>query len=194
MIDAKVTGIREALNALAKFDKELVKELRQDLAKVARPLTIAIRSNIPTSSPIVGRKGGSFNHNGRTGWPKSSGDIKIKTKLNTSRSRRGLQQAGVKISIINAGVEIADMAGSANKVRTSGRTRSYRKGNVIMSHRLNGQGRFMIEALNQTGRGRASRYIYPVVEKYVDTITMEIEKTVQEAIIKGNQRLAKKVQ
>lgn len=194
MIEAKVVGIREALNTLAKFDKDLVKELRQDLAKVSSPLISEIRSNIPSYPNIRG-----FNHNGRTAWPQSVGDVKIKTKLNTSRTRRGLQQSTVKISIINAGLQIADFAGNRNEIKTSGRTRSYRKGNVIMSHRLNGQGRFMIERLNETGIGRLnkvrrSRYIYPVVEKYVDTITMEIEKTVQQAIIKGNERLKKKVQ
>jgi hypothetical protein len=185
MIEVEVKGIREALNTLAKFDKELVRELRNDLAKVAGPLTVRIRSSIPAYPPIRG-----FKHGGRTAWP--TGPVKIKTKLNTSRSRRGIQKALVVISVQNAGVEIADMAGRANKPKSSGRSRSYVKGSVIMDHRLNGQGKSMIEALSQTGRGKASRYVYSAVEKYQNTITMEIEKTIAEAIIKGNQRLQQK--
>jgi hypothetical protein len=185
MIEVEVKGLREALNTLARFDKELVRELRLDLAQVAGPLTTAIRSNIPTYPPIRG-----FKHGGRTAWPTSP--VKIKTKLNTSRSRRGMQKALVVISVENAGVEIADMAGRKNKVRTSGVSRSYVKGSVIMDHRLSGQGKSMIEALSQTGRGKASRYIYSAVEKYEKTITMEIEKTIALAIIKGNQRLQQK--
>ena len=50
MIDVEVRGVREALNTLAQFDKELVKELRIDLAQVAGPLTTAIRGSIPILS------------------------------------------------------------------------------------------------------------------------------------------------
>lgn len=186
MIEVDVKGLRETINILSKFDKELTKELRQDLAKVSAPLVTAIRSNIPTYPPIRG-----FKHSGRTAWP--TGPVKITTKLNTSKSRRGLEKTLVKISVINGGVEIADMAGKRNNIKTSGQTRSYHKGSVIMSHKLSGQGKYMIEALSQTGRGRASRYIYPVVEKFKDTITMEVEKTIFKFITKGNERLKKKV-
>lgn len=186
MIEVEVRGLRETINILSRFDKELTKELRQDLAKVSAPLVTAIRSNIPSYPPIRG-----FKHSGRTAWP--TGPVKIQTKLNTSRSRRGLEKTLVKISIINAGVEIADMAGQRNDVKTSGQSRSYAKGSVIMNHRLNSQGKYMIDALSQTGRGKASRYIYPVVEKFKDTITMEVEKTIFKFVTKGNERLKKRV-
>lgn len=187
----EVRGVREALNTLSKFDKELVQELRRDLAKVSAPLTQRIRDAIPSSAPIIG-----FNHNGRTGWPKKQ--IQIKTKLNTSTGRRRLFSSTVRIVITNAGVQIADFAGSRNKVNTSGETRAYAKGGVIMRHRLNNQGKFMIEALSQTGIGKLgnkyrSRYVWPTVDKYKDTITIEIDKTVQDAIIRGNERLRQKV-
>lgn len=185
MLEVEVIGIRQALNTLARFDKELVKELRIDLAKVAAPLSAKIKSNIPTSAPIRG-----FRHNGRTAWP--TGPVSVRTKLNTSASRRGLAKAMAVISVTNAGVEIADMAGRRNKIKSSGSSRSYVKGNVIMDHRINRQGAYMIQALSQTGRGRASRYIYPVVEKFKSTITMEIDKTIQQAILKGNERLKQK--
>lgn len=190
-VDVEVKGIREALNTLARFDKELVKELRQDLAKVSAPLTQRIRDAIPSSAPTIG-----FNHNGRTGWPKKQ--VQIRTNLNTSVGRRRLFSSTVRIIITNAGVQIADFAGNRNKIKTSGNTRAYAKGGVIMTHKINNQGKFLIEALNQTGIGRLggkyrSRYVWPTVDKYKDTITIEIDKTVQEAIIRGNERLKQKV-
>jgi hypothetical protein len=186
MISTEVTGIREALNTLAKFDKELTKELRLDLAKVAQPLTSAILARIPTHPPIRG-----FDHKGRTSWPTKP--VKVRTKLNTSTSFRQMRTSTVKIIISNGGVEIADMAGKRNDIKYSGMTRAYAKGSVIMSHRINGQGKSMIQALSSTGVGRASRYVYPAVDKYRDTITMEIDKTVQQAIKIGSERLKQRV-
>lgn len=186
MIEYNVVGIREAIITLNKLDKKIVKDLRMDLAIAARPMVAAIRSNIPTSAPIRG-----FAHNGRTAWPKTA--PKISTQLSTGRNRRGLQRSTVRIIMKNAGVEIADMAGRANKVKSSGMSRAYVRGGVIMRHRLNNQGRYMIDALSQTGYGRASRYVYPAVEKYMPTVQANVEKTIMSAIIEGNQELQKRI-
>lgn len=187
MIEFDVKGIREAITTIGKLDKTLVKDLRLDIAMAARPMVNAIRSNIPTSAPIRG-----FNHQGRTGWPKTQ--PRITTSLNTSRTRRGLQRSTVRVVIKNAGVEIADMAGKTNKIR-SGMSRAYVKKNtrVIQRHKLNNQGKYMIEALNQTGYGRASRYVYPAVDRFKPTIEANIEKTIAAFIINSNQELMKRV-
>jgi hypothetical protein len=182
----KVLGINQSIAVLNRLDRELIKELRKDLALAASPLVNAIKSNIPTYAPIRG-----FNHNGRTGWPKKP--IKLQVRLTTSRSKRRQRTETVKIILNNAGVQIADMAGKRNSVKRSGSSRAYAKGNVIMRHKLNGQGEKMIEALSQTGRGRASRYVYPAVDKYAERIRMQIDRTVESAIIRGSQELNKKV-
>jgi hypothetical protein len=49
----------------------------------------------------------------------------------------------------------------------------------------------MIEALNRIGK--ASRFVYPVVEKYKKTIIEQIDKTIADAIIKGNENLKRKI-
>lgn len=186
IVNTKVLGINESIAILNKYQKDVIKDLRKDLVQVATPLTNAIRANIPDSAPIRG-----FNHNGRTAWPKRP--VKLQVKLLTTRSRRRQQTETVKIIMTNAGVQIADMAGKRNAIKRSGYTRAYAKGNVIMRHRLNGQGKYMIDALSQTGYGRASRYIWPAVEKFEDRITMEIDKTIEKSIILGNQKLQKRV-
>jgi len=185
-INEKVLGVNQSIAVLNQFDRQIVKDLRKDLSLAASPLVNAIRANIPTSAPIRG-----FSHNGRTAWPKRP--VKLQVKLLTSRSKRRQRSETVKIILTNAGVQIADLAGKKNDVKTSGTTRAYAKGNVIMRHKLNGQGKFMIDALNQTGRGRASRYIWPVVDKYKERITMEINQTIESAIIRGSAELNKKV-
>lgn len=185
-INQKVLGINESIAVLNQLDRQLVIDLRKDLALAASPLVNAIRANIPTSAPIRG-----FAHNGRTAWP--TRPVKLEVKLLTSRSKRRQRTETVKIIMTNAGVQIADLAGSRNEIKRSGTTRAYAKGNVIMRHRLNGQGQFMIEALSQTGRGKASRYIYPAVDKYEERIRMEIDKTIESAIIRGSAELNKKV-
>lgn len=187
MRDIDVIGIRESILALNKVDKQIVKDLRLDLQQITAPLINQIRGFLPTSAPIRG-----FDHNGRTAWPKKP--ISIKTQLNSGISRRGLRRSTVRIVISNAGVEIADMAGRRNKIG-KGYSRAYVKsgGKSIMRHRLNGQGRYMIQALNFTGYGKASRYVWPTVEKYKGTITMEIEKTIAEAIINGNRELQRRI-
>lgn len=182
----KILGINESIAILNKYEKSVIKDLRKELAVVASPLVNAIKSNIPDSAPIRG-----FAHNGRTAWPKRP--VKLQVKLLTTRSRRRQQTETVKIIMTDAGVQIADMAGKRNAIKRSGYTRAYAKGGVIMRHRLNGQGQSMIEALSQTGYGRASRYIWPAVEKFEDRITMEIDQTLEKAILLGNKELQKKV-
>jgi hypothetical protein len=186
IINPKVLGINQSLAILNKYQKDVVKDLRKDIAEVASPLVTAIRANIPTSAPIRG-----FSHNGRTAWPKRA--VRIQVKLSTSRSKRRQRTATAKLIITNAGVQIAEFAGKRNDVKRSGMTRAYAKGNTIMRHRINGQGRFMIDALNSTGRGRAPRYIYPAVDKYRQRITMEIDKTIEESIINANKELQQKI-
>ena len=186
IINQKVLGINQSLAVLNQYQRDVVKDLRKDISEVASPLVTAIKANIPNSAPIRG-----FSHNGRTAWPKRP--VKIQIKLATSKSSRRQRTATAKIVITNAGVEIADMAGKKNKVQSSGLTRAYAKGNVIMRHRLNNQGRYMIDALSSTGYGRASRYIYPAVDKYEQRIRMEIDKTIEESIIKANTKLQQRI-
>jgi hypothetical protein len=48
----------------------------------------------------------------------------------------------------------------------------------------------MIGALNLIGK--ASRFVWPAADKYRDTVSVEVEKVLQDAINKGTEELRKR--
>jgi hypothetical protein len=134
----KVIGIAETVKALNAIDKDIVKEARKDLRTGAKPVALAIKSNIPSDAPLSGMV-----HNGRTAWKPSGVKATVKTNFSKKGERLGFSLVSIVVGGKGQGAaafQIADIAGRKKK----GKTRS---------------GRAMISALNS--KGKASRYVYP---------------------------------
>ena len=130
-------------------------------------------------------------HNGRTSWNSSS----IKIRIVTDFSKRAFKNEKPLVKIVvsgsnpgMAGLFIADMAGKRNKVRTSGLTREYQRLGKSRRHRLNGQGRSMIEWLTANW-GTPSRFVWRAAEMHRTTAQASVMNSLDKISKEMNQKL-----
>jgi len=198
----RVEGVKEMLQLLDAVQPGSIRELRKDIRQIAEPAVSAIRSNLPSSSPLSG-----MNHYGRTRF---AGAL-VKANLDLRAHRLSNSHSLVRIEVISpgdaVGLEIADMAGrrtmqhgprlpyeykGRGRIGGSGRqspTKSrpvVRRGNSRQfQYRINGQGKGMTDNLG----GVPSRYIYPALAGKVDGIAADMLRTLDAYAAKINQKL-----
>jgi hypothetical protein len=89
---------------------------------------------------------------------------------------------------------MADLAGSSRKyIDNKSVTREYsysRSATGKRVHRINGQGRAMIQALSRrnSGNGR-SRFVYPAADKAIPSVLPKMNAALQRAYDKINRRM-----
>ena len=151
MLKATLNGddIRRAIAELNEIDPKMEVYLKRDIRKGLVGPAAAIENAWPASSPLSG-----FNASATT---KAYQKPKASVSVTPGRARPGRVSTLIAIKIILpktasksvvAGAWIAEMAGLRGDYK-SGQSRQYRKNFGLMSHRLNGQGEAMVNALNQ---------------------------------------------
>jgi hypothetical protein len=188
MATPQVYGLQETIAELSKFEPEMMKRARTDLRVAAEPVANSIKAYIPNEAPLRGMR-----HNGRTSWQPNN----IKTTVKTSFSKRTFAREQSLVSIWvggkkgtkgAAGLQIADMAGKRGKVRNSGRTGEYQKRGTTMRHRINGQGRSMVDYL--TGNwGTPSRFVWRAAELHRSTVQVSVMQTIDKLSKETNRKL-----
>jgi len=179
-----------------------IKELRKDIRQIAEPAVSAIRSNLPSSSPLSG-----MNHYGRTRFA----GAKVSAQLLLGKSIYSDTIPLVRLQVESpgdaVGLEIADMAGrktmmhgpallyeykGRGRVGGSGRQKPTRSRSVVrrgqtqaFQYRITGQGKGMTDNLG----GIPSRYIYPALAGKVDNIALDMLKTIEKYSQKINYKL-----
>lgn len=188
MATPKVLGINEVIRELQSVEPQSVKEIRTDLRVAAEPLAASIRDYIPNSPPLSG-----FVHNGRTSWAPQN--IKINVKTNFSRraaknehSIVSIWVGGKKGTLGAAGLQIADMAGKRNRTRSGGRTREYDYRGSKRTHRLNNQGRAMIEYLNGS-YSSPSRFVWRAANLQLPKVQESVVRSLESVYKKVNQNM-----
>jgi hypothetical protein len=197
-----VQGVREMLQLLDSVQPDAVRALRKEMRRIALPTVSAIKSNLPSSSPLSG-----MNHYGRTRFA----GAEVKTELAFSDSIRAKTKPLVTIVVQSpddaAGLEIADMAGrktmmhgpaltyeykGRGRVGGSGRQKPTRSRKVVrrgqtkeFSYRINGQGKAMTDNLG----GIPSRYVYPALAGREDQIAADMQATLDKFATKINYKL-----
>jgi hypothetical protein len=196
MQKVQVYGIPETIKELELLPNKLVNTARSDLKIAAEPMKASIQSYIPNSPPLMGRqfdRRGGMNHSGRTGWNRAA----IKVTVRTSFSKRAQKNQTSLVSIYvggkkgtygAAGLQIADMAGRRNKVRTSGRTRDYAYKGGTRSHALAGQGASMIDKL----QGKPSRYVWRAAMLHMTTVQQSVLQSLDKVSKQVNKNLVVK--
>ena len=189
MQKVQVYGVEDTIRKLQLFQPELIKESRKDLRVAAEPIAQSIRDYIPNEAPMTG-----FKHNGRTSWQPSN----VKTSVRTDFSKRAFKReeslvkvvvGGKKGTIGAAGLQIADMAGRRNKVRTSGTTRKYMRQGVERQHRINpNSARNMIGYLN-ANFSTPSRFVWRAAMLHVPRVQASVMGTLDKLMKETNQRL-----
>ena len=185
MATSRVTGVAATVKVLKTIDKQVITQARRDLRSGAQPVVSAIKSAIPTEAPLKGKSSSAsatrgMIHSGRTRWQPAGVKVTVRTNFTMKAQRNGYSLVSIivgsrgKSTEGSAAFQIADMAGRRGKIQYGGQSKEYRKGNVFMTHTLNGQGAFMIKALG----GKASRYVYPAVERMKPFVTRNVESII----------------
>lgn len=184
----QVYGVQETIATLRTLEPVLLKEARKDIRVAAEPMASSIKSYIPNEAPLRGMR-----HNGRTSWQPSN--IKVSVRTDFSKRAFTREQSLVKIvvggkkgTIGAAGLQIADMAGRAGKVKTGGYTREYDYRGTTRKHRRNGQGRSMIEFLN-ANYGKSSRFVWRAAELHRSSVQTSVMQTLDKVSADMNKKL-----
>ena len=198
----RVEGVKEMLQLLDAVQPGSIRELRKDIRQIAEPAVSAIRSNLPSSSPLSG-----MNHYGRTRFA----GAKVSAQLLLGRAINSTTIPLVRLQVESpgdaVGLEIADMAGrktmmhgpallyeykGIGRVGGSGRQKPTKSRAVVrrgqtqtFQYRITGQGKGMTDNLG----GIPSRYIYPALAGKVDNIAADMMKTIEKYSEKINYKL-----
>ena len=179
MLSMQLTGLAEVAKTLKTLDNDLIKRARKDLRTGARPVADAVKQNIPSEAPLQGASGSTsatrgMIHNGRTAWNPAAVKVTVRTNFTKKAERKGYSLVSIvagakgKYAQGSAAFQIADMAGR----KARGKTRS---------------GQAMIRKLNSSGK--ASRFIYPIVERELPYIADVMRGTINKLASDYNKKL-----
>ena len=154
VVKATVDGsaVRAAIAELKSIDPKLVTALRRDIKSDLSGLASGIEASWPSEGELSG-----LNGNGRTSYQKP----KVSVSISTGVKAKTLVAIKAVIPTNKVGAKIAEMAGMRGVVRIGGQSRTYRGPlGEPKSHRLNGQGAYLIDRLNRLSplAGRGGRY------------------------------------
>jgi hypothetical protein len=174
----EVYGVRETLAEIRKVDQDLFFAIRAHMKRTGDILG----NRVITSSPMLGPTRGFRNHRGRTAWKPGT----FKTQVSGRNARRGVTSSTPLLSVKfgGAALNIADMAGKANKVRKPV-TDFYEWRGTRRRHKVTTQGKVMIAALG----GRPSRYIWSEAEGQLPLIQQSVLAGVEEYMNGVNRNL-----
>ena len=198
----RVQGVKETLQLLDAVQPGSIKELRKDIRQIAEPAVSAIKSALPSTSPLSG-----MNHYGRTRFA----GAKVNAQLLLGRAINSDTIPLVRLQVVSpgdaVGLEIADMAGrrtmmhgprlpyeykgrgrrggSGRQNPTKSRSAVRRGQTQAFQYRITGQGKGMTDNLG----GVPSRYIYPALAGKVDGMAADMMKTLEKYAARINQKL-----
>ena len=199
MARVDITDIRVAERMLKDLDQQYLKEFRNDVKGIAKPVQRHIKAGITytkANPPIRGMKQVHF---GRVAWgtnwagdgPKPKPVKSALIQRVPERARRRGTKAIVRVVVGSPGTVLADMAGSGN-MRASRRGQLTREYDYMYSsgpgkrrHRITTQGIAFVNALNARYGRKSSRFVWPAAEKALPEVRDEID----ELITKYNRRL-----
>lgn len=153
IVDSEI-AIARLLKSLRAIDPELRKAVMRRVKEIGKPVDSAIKSNLPTVSPLSG-----MNNAGRLGWGVGKSSNSTTLKFRATASKFAAVTPLLKVVVNSPATSMIDYAGR----KASGNTPS---------------GRAMIAKLN-TIRG-ASRYVYPAGESAMPGVMEQIQITIDE--------------
>jgi hypothetical protein len=187
----KFYGVKETIREMRKFEPEMLKDLRKNIRQIAQPGVSQIRSNSPKVAPLSGMAS-----KGRTAYTTP----KITLRITPSAKSYGFGATTSNLVAITAtgsgkyvGFDIADIAGRGPGGGQYARTRPFvdPKTGRTVRRRVNGQGKHMIEVLNQRSKNPPSRYVYGGLEDKLPVIRAEVAKVIGRTMDDFTRRLNK---
>lgn len=158
VVTATVDGsaVRKAIAELKEIDPKLVSALRRNIKAELNGVASGIESAFPNEGELSG-----LNGRGRTAYSKPSAAVAFLPGYGRAGKASTLIGIKVKIGKDAVGAWISEMAGMRGIARIGGQSRTYRGPlGENKSHRLNGQGAYLIDRLNRRSpmAGRGGRY------------------------------------
>ena len=166
-LSVTIENVPATLQMLKKIDPDLRKKVPEQIKSYAQPLLNDAKSSLPTTAPLSGWNRSRFRW--RAGTVRNG--VRLQFKGTRPRNSPANSWAVLRLRSTTAPGAVYDIAGR----KSSGRTQT---------------GQIMIRELNSR-HGRASRSIWPAVEKHADEIEKGIEKIFDDYAQIINKELAK---
>lgn len=167
----QIQGLQRTLRELGKFNPDLLRELKKDLTRQAKPIFADAARRMPdVAAPHWGSKG-------RTGYSRSRAANGMKVSVRASRRVKGMKgsMAVVNLTQSNAGGAIWDQAGSRGRY-----TPPQQRGEQFVRH-----------LDRSTGKG-AQRGLWPASVNRLDEIRREFTFSIKKTEREVNLRLARR--
>lgn len=187
----KFYGVKETIREMRRIEPEMLKDMRKNIRQIAQPAISQIRSNSPKVGPLSGMR-----KNGRTSYTVP----KVTLRVTPSAKSYGFGATTSNLVAItatgsgrNVGFDIADIAGRGPGGGQYSRTRPFvdpRTGQTVR-RKINGQGKNLIEVLNQRSKNPPSRYVYGAIEDKLPAIRREIANVIGRTMDDFSRRLNK---
>lgn len=199
-----MADIKKVQRDLREIEPSLLRDMRKEIKKIARPVEQRMKANIPQRPPMSGMggvvkyKNGNYAINeGRLRWDgqglnPTTGKMTKKFQPNATTvsqagraTGRSLTTPLVKIIMQSAPVSMVDMAGRVNQGRPISREYVIRLRNGELQkrrHKVTTQGRQFLANLP----GRASRYGWPALERQLDAVEREIDQVIAKYYRRAN--------
>jgi hypothetical protein len=167
----EVKNLQATLKQLAKFNPELLKELKKDLTQQAKPIFADVARRMPQQATP------NWGATGRTGYSRDRAMRGLKVSVRSSRRVRGTKgsMAVINLTNTNAGGAIWDQAGS--------------RGNYSPPVQRGQQ--FVRHLDRSTGRG-AQRGLWPASVSRLDEIRDEFTSSIRKTEREINMTLARR--
>lgn len=182
-----VVGLSETLRELQKMDAELVKEIRKDWRRIAKPAIADARYFMPDSVPLTGMRRGRLTYDPKIADRKIGAYLRPKTKRRKSTNVES--HSLFNIEERDAGASIFDIAGR----KTSGGNKARRKMPNGTVKTITFKQTFIANLKDYHGRGQykqnASRAMWPGVERSIPRLADEIQNSVNDRIRKYNREV-----
>jgi hypothetical protein len=205
--------IKALKNKLNQIEENGAKKFNNSLEEIAEPIVDEIKRRIPDDRPMSGMgfivtrmskitgRISTFTNRGRLNWltqgtyespgkGMKKGPKAVSFSSAIKPTGKSLTTPIAKIILNSPALAMTDMAGRANRATSGKKSRSYtyrkRNGELVVQrrHMVNGQGRNMIEVLNQRF-GKAARFGWPVLEKQIDEVVKKIDNLLQQSLDKA---------
>lgn len=183
-IEISFTDWRYMVRELRKVDAQLLKKFREKAIDIARPVESKIKSGIRSVPPITGMTPKTVP--GRTTWGAVMPRDKTKVKADTRIRKNG--KSIVAVWAFSPAVAIADQARVGGrgdgKLARNGKEYEYsRSATGTRTHRVNGQGKGMVKALNASkfvARKDPSRIVWPAGEKALPVVVIKMNDLIEQ--------------
>jgi hypothetical protein len=210
-----LTDYNDLIRELNRVQPTLIKQMKKDYRKIAKPVQLAVKQGIPSDPPTSGihKKRPQSSPSGfiprvkpgRVTWGanyqnkgKRVDAVAIQTpsekKAKRVYSKNKTDAASIaRLKVENAGVVLADMAGrTGTDINKNSITREYdysRSKTGTRRHRVNNQGRGMIKALDRGAGSGASRFAWPAAETALPKAERDSRQVLNTAIQFINRRM-----